>query len=250
MAESPCCLSSWTTRTLKGAFPYKKVRMDTQDFPHSSYGNTRNQGGRWETLLFYGLLTSMGFGARSYKWFPVIHNNSFIPGKRGRVVLGEVWGDLPFLCGVVIARTRMIWNRFMAKSRGLLIEEVLDVPRKCMDGSISSSQFLVLTRSSKSYLVSNWRNILSILNRSSGLNDTCEFRALVIAAPRPSQEVAVFRDDHMLCRFASWLDLLDWCALFLRDHCRLMVIYPLACMCVNFFLIGKTFSALAALKRI
>ena len=129
----------------------------------------------------------------------------------------------------------------MAKSRGLLIEEVSDVSRKCMDGSISSSQFLVLTRSSKSYLVSNLKNILFILNRCSVLNDTCEFRALVIAAPRRSQEVGVYRDDCMLCRFASGLDLLDWCALFLRDHCRLMVIYPLPCMCSNFSFDRKNF---------
>ena len=63
----------------------------------------------------------------------------------------------------------------------------------------------------------------------------------MIAALRPSQEVAVFRDDRMLCRFASWLDLLDWCALFLRDHCRLIVIYSLSCMCGNFSFDRKNF---------
>ena len=106
--------------------------------------------------------------------------------RQGCVELGEVWGDFPFLSRVV-ALNRMIRNRFVARSSWCIDSggEVSDVPRKCMDGSISSSKFIVLTRSSKSYLVSNWKNMLSILNRCSGLNNTCEFRVLPIAAPPP-----------------------------------------------------------------
>ena len=50
----------------------------------------------------------------------------------------------------------------------------------------------------------------------------------------PSHEVAVLRDDCMLCWFTSWHDLLDWFVLSLRADCRPIVIYPLPFMCGNF----------------
>lgn len=64
---------------------------------------------------------------------------------------GEGLGRPPFFLQLLseFARHKIV---SLLKSRGVLIQEVSDVLRKCIDGSICSSHFLVLIRFSKTYL--------------------------------------------------------------------------------------------------